>query len=88
MELSYTENWLGLPRHFLYLGGLALTVILIGIFLIKERIRIGFKETCYVISLIIISLLIISATEYFHKKYFWPKYPSIKIGDKIIYNQH
>ena len=88
VELSYTEEWLGLPRHAFYWGALVLTIILTILYIRRNRINIRFKELGYFISLIIMFMLIIGITQSFDKTYFWSKYPTIKIGDKIIYNKH
>jgi len=88
VELSYTEEWLGLPRHSLYWGALVLTILLTMLYIGRKRIRIRYKELVYFFSLIIMFMLIIVITQHFDRTYFWSKYPTIKIGDEIIYNKH
>lgn len=85
-ELLSAEKLIHLPRNSLTWFTFVLALMFLFVFLKKSRIRIGLKQVMFFLLLFLLSVICVIILGELDKK-LWQKFPIVKIGDAMIYNE-
>lgn len=85
-EFVYAQNLFNLPNFSIIIFTLAFTIVMFYLFIKKQKYKLTLGKAGLTFLVIVICLFFLVFLEDYDTKTNWHKYPAIKIGNDMIYN--
>ncbi|MBU8891581.1 MAG: hypothetical protein KOO66_02295 [Bacteroidales bacterium] len=86
-EFIYAQNLLNLPSFSIIIFTLVFTILMLYLFIKKMKIVVKLVHVGFAFLVLILSIFLVSIVENYDSKTNWHKYPAVKVGNEMIYNE-
>jgi hypothetical protein len=85
-EFVYAQSLFNLPDFSIIIFTLAFTIVMFYLFIKKQKYQLTLRKAGLAFLVIVFSIFFLVILEDYDMKTNWHKYPTIKIGNDMIYN--